>query len=668
VLKEKRFPGGSVIPYLKKSCPLLLACASVFICTPAFAAQYDVGPGRPYATPAAVPWESLMPGDTVLIYWRSTPYTDKWVICRQGTAAQPITISGVAGPAGELPVIDGTGATTRPALNYWNGARGVIKIGGANIPADTMPRHIVIENLDVRGARPGQTFSDPSGVVLTYAQNAAAIYIEKGEQIVLRNNRLHDSGNGLFIGSGGATPSRNLLVEGNYIYDNGNVGSAYEHNSYTEAFDITFQFNRFGTLKAGAGGNNLKDRSAGLVVRNNWIEGGNRQLDLVDSHNPLITGDPRYRQSFVYGNVLIERLTEGNRQIVMYGGDSGDTPTYRNGTLYFYNNTVVSYRTDRTTLFFLPTNDQRIDARNNIFFVTAAGNTLSVVDSAGFVDLLNNWLKPGFVSTFSSLIGMVNGSASSIVGTSPGFAAEGNEDFTLAAGSSARDAGTPLSNYVVPAHVVAYEYVRHLGGRTRPADAAMDLGAYEVSSGVIVPPLEIITTSLPPGEASTPYIASLSASGGVPLYSWSITSGRLPAGLTLDGGSGVIAGTPSEAGTFGLTLQVAGTDSNTASASLSLAIASAPAQPNPVRIAVLDLPDARRNKNYRQTLTATGGVQPYLWNLSAGVLPPGLSLNSATGLISGRPTTAGTWSFIAVVSDQQSPASTDQRTLAITVR
>ena len=124
-----------------------------------------------------------------------------------------------------------------------------------------------------------------------------------------------------------------------------------------------------------------------------------------------------------------------------------------------------------------------------------------------------------------------------------------------------------------------------------------------------------------------------------------------------------------EAGTFGLTLQVSGSDSNRASASLSLAIALPPApQPDPVRIAILYLPDARRNKNYRQTLTGTGGVQPYLWDLSTGVLPPGLSLNSSTGLLAGRPTTAGTWSFVARVSDQQSPPSTDQRTLAITVR
>ena len=86
---------------------------------------YEVGPNKPYASIGAGPWESLQAGDTVLIYWRSTPYKEKFVICRQGTAAAPITVRGVLGPNGELPVIDGNGATTRSTLNYWNQNRGV---------------------------------------------------------------------------------------------------------------------------------------------------------------------------------------------------------------------------------------------------------------------------------------------------------------------------------------------------------------------------------------------------------------------------------------------------------------------------------------------------------------------------------------------------------------
>src|SRR4029079_19221338 len=153
-----------------------------------------------------------------------------------------------------------------------------------------------------------------------------------------------DCGNGFFC----ASQTSDLLVEGCRIDDNGNSGSIFEHNNYTEALGITFQYNWFGHLKSGAGGNNLKDRSAGCVVRYNWIEGGNRQLDLVESDYPELTGDPRYHETFVYGNVLLETGDDGNSQVVHYGGDGGATETYRKGTLHLYANTVVSLRTGNT--------------------------------------------------------------------------------------------------------------------------------------------------------------------------------------------------------------------------------------------------------------------------------------------------------------------------------
>ena len=135
---------------------------------------------------------------------------------------------------------------------------------------------------------------------------------------------LHDSGNGLFIGAfDGAT--QDILIEGNHIFDNGIENSYYEHNTYTAAIHITYQFNRLGRLRPAAAGNNLKDRSAGLVVRYNWIEDGNRQLDLVDAEDSaVLVNHPDYRRTFVYGNVLVEADGEGNSQIVHYGGDSGD--------------------------------------------------------------------------------------------------------------------------------------------------------------------------------------------------------------------------------------------------------------------------------------------------------------------------------------------------------
>jgi hypothetical protein len=134
------------------------------------------------------------------------------------------------------------------------------------------------------------------------------------------------------------------------------------------------------------------------VVRYNWIEGGNRPLDLVETDSSTIQSSQAYRQTHVYGKVLVETDAAGNRQITHYGGDNGTTSKYRKGTLFFYGNTLVSYRTDRTTLFRLSTNEERADARNNIFFVTAAGTTLSLLDATGILDLTHNWFKPGRVA------------------------------------------------------------------------------------------------------------------------------------------------------------------------------------------------------------------------------------------------------------------------------
>jgi hypothetical protein len=660
---------------MKNRIVLLFAGVAIMICILALvtarraqASTYEVGPGKTFASIGDVPWESLQPGDIVLIHWRSTPYKEKWVICRQGTAAAPITVRGVAGPAGELPVIDGSGATTRRALNFWSENRGVIKVGGANIPADTTPRHITIENLDIRSARPPFTFTADDGTTQTYSESASSIYVEKGENIVIRNCVLRDSGNGFFVASSDALASRNILVEGNYIHDNGIANSVFQHNNYTAAIGITFQYNRFGPLRAGCLGNNLKDRSAGLVVRYNWIEGGNRQLDLVDGEDSgLIRAHPDYRETHVYGNTLIEPDLAGNRQITHYGGDSGATANYRKGVLYFYSNTIVSTRTDRTTLFRLSTNEERCDFRNNIVYVTAGGNTLSMLDSTGILDLRHNWLKPGWVSTFGTLSGTINNDGTSVQGASPGFVNEAAQDYRLTAGSQCVDRGTSLHISVLPENDILRQYVKHTSGEARANDGVIDIGAYEVQRAA-VPDLLITTTSMPEGIAGTPHTVTLAATGGVAPYTWALVSGSLPAGLTLNPSTGLISGTPTTAQTYTFELRVTDSQSPADADVKPFSMTISQRQIDPPTITTTSLTDARRNKKYSQTLQATGGLTPYIWSIASGELPTGLSLSPSTGVISGQATKVGTYSFTVQVQDSQSSPATDMRALSIRVR
>jgi PKD repeat protein len=503
------------------------------------AAVYEVGPGKPYQTIGAVPWATLQPGDSVRIHYRSTPYREKWVICRQGTATAPITVSGMPGPAGELPVIEGISATTAQGLNYWSEARGILKIGGANTPADTMPQYIIVEGLEIRGARSSYTFTDDSGATVSYSANASTIYLEKCINCTIRNNVLHDAGNGLFVASANTAPSRNIVIQGNDIYDGGNPGSIYEHNVYSAALGITFEGNRLGRLISGAGGNNLKDRSAGTVIRYNWIEGGNRQLDLVDGEDSsVIRTDPSYRAAHVYGNVLIEYANEGNRQMTHYGGDSGNTASYRKGTLYFFNNTLVSQRTDRTTLFRASTNDETIDARNNIFYSTAAGTTVSLADASGVFNLSHNWIKPGWVNSFGSFTGTVNNDGTMVTGSAPGFTDEAGQDYRLASGSPSINAGGVLNPAVLPQHNAVLQYVKHRLTEARPGDGVLDIGAFEFAfgGGGNQAPVAVIAGS--PTSGIVPLTVNFSGSGSydpdgsIASYSWTFGDGGTASSAT----------------------------------------------------------------------------------------------------------------------------------------
>ncbi|TVP93929.1 MAG: polysaccharide-degrading enzyme [Planctomycetaceae bacterium] len=447
------------------------AAAILLVPTTAPAADYRVGPAQPLSEVEEVPWESLRPGDRVLIHARPEPYRSKWVLTRRGTADAPITITGIPDATGRLPVIDGRNAVTRRELNFWGEERGVIKIGGANRPADLMPAHIVIENLDVRSGRQPYFFTGRSGKT-AYLKNAASIFIEKGEHITLRGCELHDSGNGLFS----SPNTKSIVVEHCSIFDNGVEGSILEHNNYTNSQGITFQFNHFGPLREGCPGNNLKDRSSGMIVRYNWIEGGNRCLDLVDGAHQA---SEAYGNTYVYGNVLMKPDDHGNNQVVHYGGDSDDSGRYRKGTLHFFHNTVVSYRTGTTVLFRLSTADESVECRNNVFYVSAPGRHLAILAEGGRADLFRNWIKPGWRVSHGGQGGQVRGIERLIEGDAPGFADDEDRDYRPVAGAPVAGAAEPLPPGLNAAHSVAFEYIPHRRQTPRPQDKSLSLGAFE---------------------------------------------------------------------------------------------------------------------------------------------------------------------------------------------
>jgi hypothetical protein len=180
-------------------------------------------------------------------------------------------------------------------------------------------------------------------------------------------------------------------------------------------------------------------------------------------------------------------------------------------------------------------------------------------------------------------------------------------------------------------------------------------------------PLVVTNVSAPDGQAGVSYSLNLIAAGGTQPYTWSLSSGSLPAGLTLNNAMAKIAGIPVEAGNFSFTLHVADSSPNpqTASKAFTVTIANAVSL---VQITTSSLAPSQVNAVYSANLVATGGAMPYSWSISSGALPSGLLLNSSTGQITGTPTASGSSSFTVKVSDATTPtAQTATKSLSITV-
>jgi hypothetical protein len=167
------------------------------------------------------------------------------------------------------------------------------------------------------------------------------------------------------------------------------------------------------------------------------------------------------------------------------------------------------------------------------------------------------------------------------------------------------------------------------------ASGAVATQAYSVQIFSPGAGLTATTPSSPPtGTLGSPYSLSLTALGGSGPYTWAMTGGALPTGLTLNTATGLISGTPTAAGSFQVTVRAtAGAQSGSQSITINIA-------PPPLITTATPLPTASSGLPYFEPLALSGGAAPFTWTVSAGTLPAGLALDSNSGAISGTPTAA----------------------------
>ena len=172
--------------------------------------------------------------------------------------------------------------------------------------------------------------------------------------------------------------------------------------------------------------------------------------------------------------------------------------------------------------------------------------------------------------------------------------------------------------------------------------------SYSNNSAVATPPIQvsagalaITTTAAPPASVGAPYQTLLVASGGGGIYSWTIASGTLPAGLAL-AADGTVSGTPSTAGDDPVTVKVADQNAASATAMLDFKVS---AQPLPLAVLTNSLPGGSFGVAYSLPLVAIGGAPPYQWSIVSGSSPPPGIAISADGTLAGAPAADGAFVF-----------------------
>ena len=168
----------------------------------------------------------------------------------------------------------------------------------------------------------------------------------------------------------------------------------------------------------------------------------------------------------------------------------------------------------------------------------------------------------------------------------------------------------------------------------------------------------ISTSSLLDSEVGVSYSCNITTYGYNRGNTWSITEGTLPDGLSLDKSTGVISGTPKFGGVHDFTVEV-NNGLHYWQQDLIITIRL------PVSVTTSSLPDGQVGTAYSEKLETFDASYTYTWSIIEGTLPDGLSLDKSTGVISGTPKTAGTYSFTVQADDGLKKAT---RALSINIQ
>lgn len=484
------------------------------------ATDYHIGPSQKYTSIGAAPWSSIGAGDRVYIHAKASqvPYYEHLYISAalQGTQQNPIQIIGVNDSSGNQPILDGTNSTTGThfdtyASSQYHSQLGIVVFGpGGSSGYKSASQWVTLSNIKVQNYRNVST-TDEAGATAKNV-SGACIYLQGGQHITLDRLTITGCADGLF-GKDDVSPVKYIILQNSYIYGNGVPGDYLYHNTYTEVKYLTMQYNHFGPPISGSLGNNIKDRSAGLVVRYNGVSGGQHLIDIVECQDNCAdhTSDSAWNDSFVYGNIFYAGPGDAGQLFHLGTGDSGAATSVWRKNLYFYDNTIDYKRNQNDeyymNIFQLSGSQQTVYLNNNIFYAEPAtsGQPVSEVylqfdesetpSASGNMVIGKNWFSPGWLLTKKgvSVTGKVTGMFNIIspIGNNPYFTNASTQDYHLLSNSAAIGSAGALpalistGNWTGTDLTPVYEYVAPQSSETR--SSISDLGAYKFGPVVSKP-------------------------------------------------------------------------------------------------------------------------------------------------------------------------------------